>query len=129
ADFGLAKLAQDTKSDTTLTEKRTRSGVIVGSIPYMSPEQASGKLLDTRSDIFSFGVVLYQMLAGKRPFDATSELELLKRIIEMPAEPLPDHIPVLVRVAVEKALEKDPTERYQSMRDLVVDLRRAARPP
>src|SRR5262249_8364044 len=69
ADFGLAKLAESTSNDaTTLTEARTRQGVIIGSIPYMSPEQASGKPLDVRSDIFSFGIVLFEVLAGRRPF-------------------------------------------------------------
>src|SRR6185369_8653464 len=70
ADFGLAKLDEDKQPDTTgtLTEGRTRPGVVLGTIAYMSPEQASGKKLDARSDIFSFGVVLYELLAGKKPF-------------------------------------------------------------
>ena len=65
ADFGLAKLADPTVDDTTRTVQHTRQGVIVGTIAYMSPEQASGKPLDARSDIFSFGVVLYELLAHK----------------------------------------------------------------
>ena len=70
ADFGLAKLDADKPADTTatLTEGRTRPGVVLGTIAYMSPEQASGKKLDARSDVFSFGVVLYELLAGKKPF-------------------------------------------------------------
>src|SRR5688572_15594810 len=70
ADFGLAKLAEGTPGDLTqtVTERQTGRGVLVGTIAYMSPEQASGKLLDSRSDVFSFGIVLYEMLAGLRPF-------------------------------------------------------------
>src|SRR5579862_2768040 len=84
ADFGLAKLVEDRPAgdDTrTMTEGLTRAGVIVGTIAYMSPEQASGKPLDARSDIFSFGVVLYEILGSKRPFTGATDLELLKTII------------------------------------------------
>jgi len=129
ADFGLAKLDEDKPPDTTgtLTEGRTRPGVVLGTIAYMSPEQASGKKLDARSDIFSFGVVLYELLAGKKPFSGTSELELLKTVIHGTPHPLGEDVPLALRMVVEKALEKDPAERYQSMREMVVDLRRLAR--
>ena len=132
ADFGLAKLAEGTQVDVsrTLTEGHTRPGIIIGTIPYMSPEQASGRAVDTRSDIFSFGIVLYEMFAGRRPFAGATDLELLQTIISRPAQPLeelrPD-LPMGLRMVVDKALEKDPAERYQTMRDLVVDLRRALR--
>ncbi len=131
ADFGLAKLTEAIQDDaTTLTEGRTRQGVIIGSIPYMSPEQASGKPLDARSDIFSFGSVLFEMLAGRRPFEGATSLEVLQAIIHRPAPPLaelrPD-LPVGLRMVVEKALDKDPAERYQTMREMVVDLRRLTR--
>ena len=112
----------------TLTEKRTRPGVVVGTIAYMSPEQASGRPLDARSDIFSFGVVLYQMLAGRRPFEGATDLEALQTIIHGTPQPLPEDVPAALRGMVEKALEKDPAERYQSMREMVVDLRRLMRP-
>src|SRR5438046_805620 len=112
ADFGLAKLNEPIPDDaTTVTEGPTRQGVIIGSIPYMSPEQASGKPLDARSDIFSFGSMLFEMLAGRRPFEGATSLELLQAIIHRPAlplsEPRPD-LPVGLRMAVEKALDKDP---------------------
>ena len=84
ADFGLAKLAEDPaprEATRTLTEGPTRPGMVVGTIAYMSPEQASGKPLDARSDIFSFGVVLYEMLAGRRPFTGATDLEILQTII------------------------------------------------
>jgi eukaryotic-like serine/threonine-protein kinase len=126
ADFGLAKLAETAEpSSASSGDDSTRPGLIVGTVAYMSPEQASGKKLDARSDIFSFGVLLYELLAGKRPFSGGSDLEVLKTIID--GTPLPEEIPVALRIAVEKALEKDPVDRYQSMRDFVVDLRRAPR--
>ena len=121
-DFGLAKLSEGAAADGA-----TQKGMIVGTIAYMSPEQASGQTLDARSDIFSFGVVLHEMLSGRRPFNAKSDLELLKTIIHAEPEPLSEEIPQALRAHVEKALEKDPAERYQTMRDLVVDLRRTAR--
>lgn len=129
ADFGLAKLAEGTGTDLTrtLTEGHTRPGVIIGTIPYMSPEQASGKPVDARSDIFSFGVLLYEMLGGRRPFTGKTDLQVLQAVLHAPAEPLGEDVPLTLRSAVAKALEKNPAERYQTMRDLVVDLRRAAR--
>ena len=129
ADFGLAKLAEGSGTDLTrtLTVGRTRPGVIIGTIPYMSPEQAAGKPVDARSDIFSFGVLLYELLGGRRPFTGNTDLQVLQAILHSPAEPLGEDVPLPLRSAVEKALEKDPAERYQSMRDLVVDLRRATR--
>jgi serine/threonine protein kinase len=130
ADFGLAKLVEEFVPDgptQTLTEKRTRAGMVIGTIAYMSPEQASGKPLDARSDIFSFGVVLYSMLAGRRPFEGATDLETLQTIIHGTSAPLGDEIPVALRSVVEKALEKDPADRYQSMREMVVDLRRLTR--
>jgi Tol biopolymer transport system component/predicted Ser/Thr protein kinase len=129
-DFGLAKLEErPAAGDVTLTEteSRTRPGVVLGTIAYMSPEQASGRPLDSRSDIFSFGVILYELLAGRRPFVGRSDLEVLEKVIHGSPGPLPSDLPSSVRLIVEKALEKDPADRYQSARDLVVDLRRAAR--
>ena len=131
ADFGLAKLAERTPSaqgdDSPTATETTRPGMIVGTVAYMSPEQASGWPVDVRSDIFSFGVVLYELLAGRRPFAGSSELEELKSIIHAPALPLPEGVPAALRGVVEKALEKEPAERYQSMREMVVDLRRLVR--
>src|SRR5712691_13511359 len=79
ADFGLAKLAEGVEEDATrtLTEGRTRRGLVLGTIAYMSPEQASGKPLDARSDVFSFGAVIYEMVAGRRPFTGATDLEVL----------------------------------------------------
>jgi serine/threonine protein kinase len=131
ADFGLAKLllpaANDSASGGMPGALGTVAGVVIGTVAYMSPEQATGQPLDARSDAFSFGVVLYEALAGRRPFDATNDLELLKTIVHGAPAPLPAEIPELLRNAVDRALEKDPADRYQSMRDLASDLRRLAR--
>jgi serine/threonine protein kinase len=130
ADFGLAKL-DDRAAPHAATQIGvvTQMGVIVGTIGYMSPEQASGKPLDARSDIFSFGVVLYEVLGGRPPFAGATDLEVLQRIISASPPALGDDVPPALRNVVEKALEKDPSDRYQSMRDLVVDLRRLLRRP
>ena len=131
ADFGLAKLeagAQPSDVTRTVTEEATRRGMIVGTIAYMSPEQAAGKTLDARSDMFSFGVVLYEMLAGYRPFKAATNLELLQQVIHGTPPPLSNDIPEALRVVVARALEKDPAHRYTSMRELVGALRSTQRP-
>lgn len=131
ADFGLAKLfdarARGPTDPPLGVSRHTRAGVIVGTVAYMSPEQAAGQPLDARSDVFSFGVVLYELLAGRRPFDGANDLEALKAITHATPEPLPDDVPELLRMAIDKALEKDPGDRYQTMQDLVADLKRIAR--
>ncbi|HLG53879.1 MAG TPA: protein kinase [Vicinamibacterales bacterium] len=129
ADFGLAKLAEpsDTRETRTVTAPATRPGVVVGTVAYMSPEQASAGLPDARSDVFSFGIVLHEMLGGERPFTGPTDLEILQRIIHGKPQPLPNEVPAALRAVVDKALEKSPDDRYQSMKELVVDLRRIAR--
>jgi eukaryotic-like serine/threonine-protein kinase len=130
ADFGLAKLEDRSTPDAvtrTIHAETTKRGMIVGTVPYMSPEHASGRPTDTRSDIFSFGVLLYELLAGRRPFQGESDLETLQKILHGVAPPLGAEVPIALRMVVEKAMEKDPVERYQSTRDLVVDLRRLSR--
>jgi serine/threonine-protein kinase len=125
ADFGLAKLTP-TPEDVTFGAEPTRMG-IVGTIAYMSPEQASGRTVDARSDIFSFGLVLYELLTGRRPFEGATDLERLQTLIHGAVPPLPEDVPATLRAMVEKALEKDPADRYQSMREFVVDFRRFLR--
>ena len=130
ADFGLAKLDEHLSPNDqtiTLTEGLTQPGMLVGTIAYMSPEQAAGKPLDARSDLFSFAVVLYEGLTGHRPFEGPTQLEVLQQVIHRPAPPLGGEIPAALRIVVEKALEKDPDNRTASMKDLVVDLRRVTR--
>jgi len=130
ADFGLAKLLEGhgpQSTDDTLTVGRTRAGLMVGTIAYMSPEQAVGRPVDARSDIFSFGIVLYELLAGQRPFSGATDVDVLHGIVNRAAPPLPQSVPAGLRLAIEKALEKNPADRYQTMRDLAVDLRRLVR--
>ncbi len=132
ADFGLAKLIQPVGEDLTsaLTAGHTMPGVVIGTIAYMSPEQASGRPVDARSDIFSFGVVLYEMIAGRRAFEGTTDLERLLAVIHAQPQSLSElcpEVPAGLRAAIERALKKDPVQRYQSMRDLVADLRAVLR--
>jgi len=131
ADFGLAKLDAPSRTDapTGAVAETTRPGVVLGTVAYMSPEQAAGRVLDARSDIFSFGLVLYELLARRRAFAGKNDVDVLHAINHDAPEPLPAHVPVGLRLVVEKALEKDPADRFQSMRELVVDLRREARRP
>jgi Tol biopolymer transport system component/predicted Ser/Thr protein kinase len=126
-DFGLAKLleTQDDGKTTTLATGLTRTGVVLGTAAYMSPEQAMGRAVDARSDIFSFGVVLYEALVSRRPFTGDSTIEVLHGIVHQPPPPL--EAPTELRLVIEKALEKDPADRYQSMREVVIDLKRFLR--
>jgi len=129
ADFGLAKLLDGGPEPETRTAlpDQTMPGTILGTLAYMSPEQAAGQPLDVRSDVFSFGVVLYEALAGRRPFLGATDLEVLLAIKDGRHAPLSDDLPPALREIVEKALEADPNDRYQSMQEMVVDLRRVVR--
>jgi Tol biopolymer transport system component len=124
-DFGLAKLSDPDPNQTSTLAGATGSGVLLGTLMYMSPEQAAARPVDARSDIFSFGVVLYETITGRRPFAGDSTIDVLHNIIHADAPPL--DAPPELRMIVEKALEKDPADRYQSMRELVVDLKRFTR--
>ena len=121
-DFGIAKLAErePAESSDSLTERaETDPGLVLGTVGYMSPEQVRGQRVDYRSDIFSFGAVLYEMLAGKRAFKRDSSVETLNAILteEPPDLPTGDGMaPVLDRV-VRHCLEKSPEQRFQSVRD------------
>ena len=127
ADFGLAKLEDRVPPDSSQALTATRAGVILGTAAYMSPEQAMGRALDARSDTFSFGVLLYEQLAGQRPFHGANVPDVLHAICHTTAKPLTGAVPLALQFVVEKALEKDPADRYQSMRELALDLRRLAR--
>ena len=119
-DFGLAQLterAPGPEGETVSQEAAlTEAGAVMGTVPYMSPEQASAKPLDHRTDIFSLGVMLYEMLAGQRPFRGKSHVETMNQIINDPAPPLA-MVPTPVEEILEKALEKDPKDRYQHAGD------------
>ena len=125
-DFGLAKLSDpETKTGSKTEPPRTMEGVILGTAAYMSPEQASGKLVDARSDIFAVGVVLYEMLTGRRVFDRGTVLATLGAVMYEEPAPLSSLIkgitPDLERL-LERCLRKDPDRRIQTMADLKVAL-------
>ena len=128
-DFGLAKqlippggIDGQERSVTALT----RSGMTLGTLAYMSPEQLRGETVDARSDIFSFGVVLYQMLAGVHPFKKPTGMETAGAILKDTPQPLAEihpNIPVLLQHIVKKLLAKDPNDRYSSIHEVRTDLR------
>jgi TolB-like protein len=123
ADFGLAKSVVG----GTQRSSHTAAGVAIGTVAYMSPEQAAGRAIDARSDVFAFGVLLYELLDGQAPFPGRTDLEIMQSILHTAPRPLSDDLPEALRSIVDKSLEKDPAERYQTMRDLVVDLKRVLR--
>ena len=116
-DFGLAKWALEGILDTR-TMSATAVGSIVGTVAYMSPEQATGRDLDARSDQFSFGLILYELACGKRPFARPSSAETMAAIIRDEPESLPADVPRPLAWIIERCLAKDPAERYDSTRDL-----------
>ncbi len=131
-DFGLAKLTapQQTAVDTEAATKtlfKTDPGIVMGTATYMSPEQARGLEVDARTDIFSFGVVVYEMVAGRLPFEGATTSEVLSAILNE-KEPPPlarfaRDVPRELEHIVSKALRKDREERYQTVRDMLIDLK------
>jgi serine/threonine protein kinase len=131
-DFGLAKLGNTetkegpTPADATLAMALTGRNEIVGTLYYMSPEQlqaqGTGREIDARSDIFSFGLVLYELLTGKRAFEGSSPASVIAAIMERPAPSIADVAPAALDRALRKCLEKDPDDRWQTARDLRSEL-------
>jgi serine/threonine protein kinase len=127
-DFGLAKAAGHADLDRTETiadTPETATGVIVGTASYMSPEQAEGKKVDARSDVFSFGAVLYEMLTGRRAFNGTSMLSILSAILRdepKSAAEIMQGLPRELDRIVQRCLRKDPNRRYQHAGDLKIAL-------
>jgi tetratricopeptide (TPR) repeat protein/TolB-like protein len=127
-DFGLAKLRYDAEEGdrtTKETQSVTQDGRIVGTVAYMSPEQAQGLPVDHRSDIFSLGILLYEMATGERPFRGNTNLSVLSSILKdtpRPASELRDDVPKPLARMIQRALEKRPEDRYQSASDLRRDL-------
>lgn len=123
-DFGLAKLLEPTGINAP--DEVTHTGAVMGSPSYMSPEQARGERVDHRSDIFSFGVVLYEMATGQTPFKRKSQAETMNAIINEPHTPVSEmnkDVPPGLSAVIDRALAKDPGERYQSMEEMLRDLR------
>src|SRR5262249_23640368 len=128
-DFGLAKLRPPDPlpdSEAPTQRKVTDPGTVMGTASYMSPEQARGQEVDARSDIFSLGVVLYEMIAGRAPFVGVNKLEVISEILKTEPASLksqaPDAPAELQRI-VKKALRKDRDQRYQHVKDLLLDLK------
>jgi serine/threonine protein kinase len=129
-DFGLAKLSEETTgviaAEAPTMQVRTGSGFVLGTAGYMSPEQARGLVVDNRSDIFSLGAVMYEMLARRKPFEGETPSDTLASILKTEPTPLQHIVPQLpaelVRI-VSKSLRKDREERYQVVKDLWLDLK------
>jgi Tol biopolymer transport system component len=128
-DFGLAKLAPSgadmAGADSTRLALKTEAGVVVGTAAYMSPEQARGQEVDARTDIWSLGVLLYEMVAGRSPFAASSGTEVLAAILDREPAPVArfePEAPQELQRLVTKALRKDRSQRYQTVQDLLLDL-------
>jgi serine/threonine protein kinase len=135
-DFGLAKLAHETataakdvnaEAPTKVAPVNTEPGMVMGTANYMSPEQARGLEVDSRSDIWSLGVVLYEMVAGKLPFEGGTTTDVLSMILHREPPSLllyQSSLPTELERIVEKALAKERDARYQTAKDLSVDLKR-----
>ena len=129
-DFGLAKLMPAHGSfigleDETARQNKTAEGLILGTVNYMSPEQARGKNIDERTDIFSLGVVIYEMITGRAPFAADSTSQTIANLLNKEPTPMSQYtnVPDDLQRIILKMLRKEPDERYQTMKGLLADLR------
>lgn len=130
-DFGLAKLIERKSVDeiaassVTAVRRNTREGAVLGTVGYMSPEQVQGKVVDARSDIFSFGCLLYEAATRRKPFDADSDVETMHQILNVQPTPVGEvnpKVPGELRKIIRRCLAKDQEKRYQSMKDLALEL-------
>ena len=137
-DFGLAKLTEQggagdlARTETIAEAPKTEEGAIVGTVSYMSPEQAEGKKVDARTDIFSFGALLYEMITGRRAFGGGSVISILSSILRDEPKPAAEMVHGLPRELdriVARCLQKDPNRRYQHAGDLKIDLQRLKEEP
>ncbi|HMJ26579.1 MAG TPA: protein kinase, partial [Pyrinomonadaceae bacterium] len=137
-DFGLAKFTEQRaygsapidKEAETEAAVNTSPGVVMGTVSYMSPEQARGAHVDARTDIFSLGVLLYEMLSGRLPFEGASPSEIIVSIIQKRQRPLARYTPEIpqeLERIVAKSLSKNRDDRYQSLKDMLIDLKRLKR--
>jgi serine/threonine protein kinase/Tol biopolymer transport system component len=133
-DFGLAKgkLSLPGEQDATVTQPITQAGSILGTVPYMSPEQLQGAEADARSDIFSLGCVLYEMVTGQRPFQGKTQVSVMAAILEHDPPPIAEKQPLTpysLDHAIRLCLAKDPDERWQSAHDVALELRNVTEQP
>jgi two-component system LytT family response regulator len=130
-DFGLAKYCSPANAKSDDTRDLSDIGLVMGTVQYMSPEQALGREVDSRSDLFSLGALLYEMATARLPFDGATAQEILARILTSQPDAIArfnyDAPPELDRI-VRKCLQKDPEDRYQSAREIVLDLRALSKP-
>jgi len=137
-DFGLAKLTEQTKPPSVESQATTAvmqqplstPGVVIGTVGYMSPEQAQGRAVDHRSDIFSFGCILYEAATGQRAFESESTIDTLHKIVHAPVPLVKDvntSAPADLTRIVRRCLAKDPDDRYQSIREAAIELRELRR--
>ena len=128
-DFGLAKLnvkkSVEASTDPTALRDNTREGTLLGTVGYMSPEQVQGKVVDQRSDIFSFGCILYEAATRRRPFEADSDIDIMHKIMHdkpVAIDEINPAVPADLRRVIRRCLTKDPDKRFQSMKDVSLEL-------
>jgi serine/threonine protein kinase/Tfp pilus assembly protein PilF len=135
-DFGLAKLTEkesrplDSEGETRALDLKTLPGMVMGTVAYMSPEQARGLTVDARTDVWSVGVVLYEMVAGHKPFAGATPTDVIISIAEREPVPLTEcgpEVPIQLEQIINKALAKDREERYRTAEDLMIDLKNLSR--
>lgn len=132
-DFGLArisKIPESSEFSQIQTWTKTEPGIIAGTISYMSPEQALGKKIDHRTDIFSMGIVFYEMVTGRRPFSGSNPTETIDKIVHSQPESIARlnyNVPQELERIIRKCMEKDPDRRYQSAADILIDLKNLKR--
>ncbi|NNE98324.1 MAG: protein kinase [Pyrinomonadaceae bacterium] len=129
-DFGIAKLTERTPEEVeaeaeTVKLMETSEGTIIGTASFMSPEQARGREIDARSDIFSFGIILYEMVSGRLPFRGENKLDIVASILHTEPKPLrhiSSNIPPEIETIIDRTLKKDKKDRYQTVKNLLKDL-------
>ncbi|HJR58536.1 MAG TPA: protein kinase [Vicinamibacterales bacterium] len=128
-DFGLAKIVPANRGTEITRPQMTMAGVVLGTVSYMAPEQALGREIDHRADLFSLGVVMFEMLTGRMPFEGSTPTEIIDKILHQDPPPVSRYIstaPASLDAIIKRALEKSPAFRYQSAREMYTDLKKVA---